>query len=83
MTAATANGAAKRAAAILQAAQPGGRHAALYDAAVVLAEAGADRATAEAFLTAGALAVGLLENAGTRKAIRQGLDKGAAAGGAA
>lgn len=81
MNAATGNGAAWRATAILRAAQPGGRHAALYDAAVVLAEAGTDRATAEAFLTAGALAIGLRENGQTRRAIRQGLDKGAASRG--
>ena len=74
-------GAGMRATALLQAAQPGGRHSALYDAAVLLAEAGADRATAEAFLTAGALAMGLSENSATRKAICQGFDKGAASRG--
>ena len=77
------NGAAWRAAALLQAAQPGARHSALFDAAVILAEAGATDDDATAFLMAGALALGLRDNSLTRKSIRQGLARGRAAGGVA
>ena len=77
------SGAAWRAAALLQAAQPGARHSALFDAAVILAEAGATDDDATAFLMAGALALGLRDNSLTRKSIRQGLARGRAAGGGA
>ena len=73
------NGPAHRAAALLQAAQPGNRHAALFDAAVILAEAGAGDDDARAFLMAGALALGLRDNSNTRKSITKGLARGRAA----
>jgi hypothetical protein len=54
----------------------GSRHAALFDAAVILAEGGTARPEAEAFLFAGAEALGLRANSRTRQAIRKGLERG-------
>ncbi len=65
---------------LLANAQKGNRHAALFDAARLLAQAGADAENATNFLMAGALAIGLSHNAATRRSIARGLARGRSGG---
>jgi hypothetical protein len=62
---------------LIEAAVVGGRHAALYDGAVILARAQVDAETAMGFLMELAVRIGLRPNSLTRKEIRLGLARGA------